>query len=75
MGFSEAGCVSIEACGEVKAWGRADTCGTDGGTYHDDSEFAFGRKEGGILCPLLCVKCFVKRTSMSPSITANDKPG
>ena len=24
MGFSEVGCGSIEACGEVKAWGRAD---------------------------------------------------
>lgn len=47
MGFSEAGCGSIEACGEVKADKRGWN-GTDGGTYHDDDEFAFWKKEEGV---------------------------
>ncbi len=33
----------------------------------------FGKEEAGILCPVVSLTGFEKRTNTSPSITANDK--
>lgn len=37
--------------------------------------FGRRRRRRGVLCPVVSLTCFERRTNTSPSITANDKTG